>query len=243
MARFKLIWWDKGSGSKDGVSIWCLIVPPRCSRVNHFSVLFFFLSVAFLLYYFCVGLWWYFNECSRLWSSFKVCKFVVDCSTVILLPQGWTKDVKFCNDFLACSYEPPSIGLVLNDTLQGGLLAKPLKFQERGQITKQRGMEEGVPIWYPVALPGYVAMGCIASKSSAPEPNGANHVCYVCNELVTCLNFTVHSIWDSSTLRYGNEELSMWFVENEVIVGHGDVHTGLHSSGLLPKWYCTFTML
>jgi len=46
--------------------------------------------------------------------------------------------------FLACSYEPPSIGLMLNDTLERGLLAKPLWFQERGQITKQRGMEEWV---------------------------------------------------------------------------------------------------
>jgi hypothetical protein len=51
-----------------------------------------------LLYFFCVGLWWYFKEGSTLWSSFKVYKIVVDCSTIILLPQGWTKDVKFCND-------------------------------------------------------------------------------------------------------------------------------------------------
>ncbi len=66
VARFKLIWWDKGSGSRDGVSIWRPIVHPRmcnvgwfgCSRVNHFSALFFFVSDSFLLYFFCVGLWW-----------------------------------------------------------------------------------------------------------------------------------------------------------------------------------------
>jgi vacuolar protein sorting-associated protein 13A/C len=100
-----------------------------------------------------------------------------------------------------------------------------------------------VSFWYPVALLGYIAMGCIASKSSVPEPDGANHVCCVHNELVAHVNFTAHSIWDSSTLRYGNEELSIWPVENEVIVSHGDVHTVLHSCGLLPKWYYTFTML
>jgi hypothetical protein len=61
--------------------------------------------------------------------------------------------------------------------------------------------------------------------------------------LTTHFNFIVHSIRDNSTLRYGNEEMSIWSVENEVIVGHRDVHTILHSSGLLPKWYCTFTML
>jgi hypothetical protein len=143
---------------------------------------------------------------------------------------------------LACSYEPPSIGLVLNDTLEGGLLVKLIQFQERGQISKRRSME-GVSFWYPVAPPRCIAMGCIASKSSVPEPDGANHVCCVCNELVMHVNFTAHSTWDSSTLQYGNEELSIWPVENEVIVGRGDVHTVLHSSGLLPKWYCTFTML
>jgi hypothetical protein len=78
-------------------------------------------------------------------------------------------------------------------------------------------------------------MGCIANKSSIPEPDGANHVCYVCNELVTHLNFTAHNIWDSSTLRYGNEKLSIWPVENEVIVSHGHVHIVLHSNGHLPK--------
>jgi hypothetical protein len=38
--------------------------------------------------------------------------------------------------FLACSYEPQSIGLLLDDTLESGLLAKPLWFQEWGQIAK-----------------------------------------------------------------------------------------------------------
>jgi hypothetical protein len=102
---------------------------------------------------------------------------------------------------------------------------------------------EGVSFWYPVALPSYIAMGCIASKSSILELDGANHVCCVHNELVTHVNCTTHSIWDSSTLRYGNEDLSIWPIKNEVIMGHGDVHTILHSSGLLPKWYYTFTML
>jgi vacuolar protein sorting-associated protein 13A/C len=84
--------------------------------------------------------------------------------------------------FLACSFELLSIGLLLNDTLEVGLLAKPLRFQEQGQITKRSGMEEGVSFWYPVALPGYVAMGCIASKSSVLEPDGANQVCCVRND-------------------------------------------------------------
>ncbi len=38
VARFKLIWWDKGSGSKDGVSIWRQIVPPGCAMLGDLAV-------------------------------------------------------------------------------------------------------------------------------------------------------------------------------------------------------------
>jgi len=64
VARFKLIWWDKGSGSKDGVSIWHPIVSPGCAMLGDLAVQglpffcsFLFLSDAFLLYFFCLGLW------------------------------------------------------------------------------------------------------------------------------------------------------------------------------------------
>jgi hypothetical protein len=38
VARFKLIWWDKCSGSKDGVSIWHPIVPPGCAMLGDLVV-------------------------------------------------------------------------------------------------------------------------------------------------------------------------------------------------------------
>jgi len=38
VARFKLIWWDKGSGSRDGVSIWRPIVPPGCAMLGDLAV-------------------------------------------------------------------------------------------------------------------------------------------------------------------------------------------------------------
>ncbi len=37
-ARFKLICWDKGSGSRDGVSIWHPIVPPECAMLGDLAV-------------------------------------------------------------------------------------------------------------------------------------------------------------------------------------------------------------
>jgi vacuolar protein sorting-associated protein 13A/C len=38
VARFKLIWWDKGSGSRDAVSIWRPIVPPGCAMLGDLAV-------------------------------------------------------------------------------------------------------------------------------------------------------------------------------------------------------------
>ncbi len=38
VARFKLIWWDKGSGSKNGVSIWHPIVSPWCAMLGDLAV-------------------------------------------------------------------------------------------------------------------------------------------------------------------------------------------------------------
>jgi hypothetical protein len=103
----------------------------------------------------------------------------------------------FVVTFLACSYELPSNGLVLNHTLKGGLLAKPLQFRS-------------------------------GDRSRSGEAWSGCH-------FVTRLNFTVHNIWDSSTLGYGNEELSIWPVENEVIVSHGHVHTVLHPMETFPS--------
>ncbi len=55
VARFKLIWWDKGSGSKDGVSIWHPIVSPGCAMLGDLAVqgLPFFCSFFFNLMPFC----------------------------------------------------------------------------------------------------------------------------------------------------------------------------------------------
>jgi vacuolar protein sorting-associated protein 13A/C len=38
VAKFKLIWWDKGSGSKIGVSIWHPIVSPGCAMLGDLAV-------------------------------------------------------------------------------------------------------------------------------------------------------------------------------------------------------------
>lgn len=38
VGRFKLVWWDKGSGSGDGISIWRPFVPAGCAMVGDIAV-------------------------------------------------------------------------------------------------------------------------------------------------------------------------------------------------------------
>ena len=38
VGRFKLVWWDKGSGSQEGISIWRPNVPPGCAMLGDIAV-------------------------------------------------------------------------------------------------------------------------------------------------------------------------------------------------------------
>jgi hypothetical protein len=78
----------------------------------------------------------------EFFQCLQVCCRLQDCNIVTTMLNKRSKI--FVVTFLACSYELPSIELVLNQTLKWGLLDKPLWFQERGQITNRRGMEEQV---------------------------------------------------------------------------------------------------
>jgi len=78
----------------------------------------------------------------EFFQCLQVCCRLQDCNIVTTMLNKRSKN--FVVTFLACSYELPSIELVLNQTLKWGLLDKPLWFQERGQITNRRGMEEQV---------------------------------------------------------------------------------------------------
>ncbi|KAG0604101.1 hypothetical protein M758_10G145000 [Ceratodon purpureus] len=151
VGRFKLVWWDKGSGSGDGISIWRPFVPAGCAMVGDIAV------------------------------------------------KG---------------YEPPSTGLVLRDTEEGGLISKAERFQELGHISKQRHLD-GVYFWIPVAPPGYSVLGCIAGKSSSPDKDVMESIRCVRNDLVSSANFVDSSLWSTKALKSRQQQLSIWPVENE----------------------------
>ncbi|BBN04917.1 vacuolar protein sorting-associated protein 13A/C [Marchantia polymorpha subsp. ruderalis] len=151
IARFELIWWNKGSGSKKGISIWRPVIPAGC---------------------------------------------------VIL------------GDIAVDGYLPPDVGLALRDNEESGQLCKPLRFYRRGQVPRKRNMGT-VSFWFPVAPVNYVAMGCIASTTSNSPPEAINFVRCVRKDLVIGANFSSSSLWDSTCMKSGNDELRIWPVENE----------------------------
>ncbi|KAG0557949.1 hypothetical protein KC19_11G167800 [Ceratodon purpureus] len=151
VGRFKLVWWDKGSGSHEGISIWRPNVPPGCAMLGDIAV------------------------------------------------KG---------------YEPPSTGLVLRDTEEGGLISRPERFRELAHISKQRHLD-GVYFWIPVPPPGYSAIGCIAGKSSRPDKDVMESIRCVRNDLVSSANFAESSLWTTRSLKAGQQQLSIWTVENE----------------------------
>jgi vacuolar protein sorting-associated protein 13A/C len=112
-------------------------------------------------------------------------------------------------------YEPPSTGLVLRDTEEGGLISKPERFQELAHISKQRHLD-GVYFWIPVPPPGYSVIGCIAGKSSHPDKDVMESIRCVRNDLVSSANFAESSLWTTRSLKAGQQQLSIWPVGNEV---------------------------
>jgi vacuolar protein sorting-associated protein 13A/C len=109
-------------------------------------------------------------------------------------------------------YKPPSMGLVLwdaNEDGDGGLFAKPEKFEKQGYL------KDDIAFWLPVAPSGYVSLGCVASRSSSPDKDLQNIVRCVRSDLVMGTTFA-SCIADTSSIKHRAAELSIWPVENKV---------------------------
>jgi vacuolar protein sorting-associated protein 13A/C len=113
-----------------------------------------------------------------------------------------------------CRYEPPNVGLVLHDLIDGTTLRSPLDFQKVGHIDKRGGMDS-VSFWFPQAPPGYVSLGCIASKS-ATKPEEINLLRCVRSDLVSGDQFPDNSIWDTTEIKHTREGFSIWTLDNEI---------------------------
>lgn len=104
---------------------------------------------------------------------------------------------------------------MLRDNCETDLLQKPVRFRLQGQISKKRGVE-AVSFWFPVAPPGYVALGCVATRTSTPQVEDTQSVTCVRTDLVIGVPLPAARLWDTEALRHVKPDFSIWPLQNEV---------------------------
>ncbi|GAB2263603.1 hypothetical protein Droror1_Dr00025737 [Drosera rotundifolia] len=119
----------------------------------------------------------------------------------------------YFGDVAVKGYEPPDSCVVFKDA-DDQLLKAPLDFKMVGQLKKQKGMES-ISFWMPQAPPGYVALGCVACKSS-PKHQDFSLLRCIRSDLVSGDQFSEESVWDTSDLRIRTTGFSIWSVGNEL---------------------------
>ncbi|KAG0559465.1 hypothetical protein KC19_10G107200 [Ceratodon purpureus] len=124
-------------------------------------------------------------------------------------------------DCLVRGLEPPGVGVALRDD-DTGRLAKPLRYLQRMHTTG-RGLED-VVVWFPVAPTGYVAVGCVVSKTQ--QMPSLDLVRCLRIDLVTQSRLSKPAVWSLASERSptsvwsmsgarGGYSCSMWRVENQ----------------------------
>ncbi|XP_048140983.1 uncharacterized protein LOC115736923 isoform X3 [Rhodamnia argentea] len=127
-----------------------------------------------------------------------------------VVPQGMV----YFGDIAVQGYEPPSTCTVVHDTGGEELFIAPLDFQLVGQIKKQKGVE-GISFWMPQAPPGYVSLGCVASKS-IPKQHDFSALRCIRSDMVSGDQFSEESLWDTSGTKIKTEPFSIWAIGNEL---------------------------
>ncbi|KAK9984845.1 hypothetical protein SO802_034370 [Lithocarpus litseifolius] len=127
-----------------------------------------------------------------------------------VVPQGMV----YFGDIAVKGYEPPNNCIVLHDSGDEELFKAPLSFQLVGQIKKQRGMDN-ISFWLPQPPPGYVSLGCVASKGP-PKQNEFSTLRCMRTDMVTGDQFLEESIWDTSEAKFTSGPFSIWVVDNEL---------------------------
>lgn len=74
---------------------------------------------------------------------------------------------------------------------------------------------ESITFWLPQSPPGYVSLGCVASKGK-PKQNEFEKLRCIRSDLVTGDHFLEDSVWDSSEARHTREPFGIWAVGNEL---------------------------
>lgn len=120
---------------------------------------------------------------------------------------------RFLQLLLECSYEKPNSAVVLHDPGDESFLKAPQDFQLIGRIKKQKGAES-ITFWLPIPPPGFVALGCVASRGS-PKTDDIGSLRCIRSDMVAGDQFADESIWDTSETRM-SEHFSLWSIGNDL---------------------------
>ncbi|XP_042394059.1 uncharacterized protein LOC121984930 isoform X2 [Zingiber officinale] len=125
----------------------------------------------------------------------------------------FSPEMVFLGDIAIQGYEPPNSGIVLHDPGDESFLKIPKDFQLVGYIKKQKGAES-ISFWLPQAPPGFVALGCVASKGY-PRGDDISLLRCIRSDMVTGDQFDDESIWNTSETSV-SEHFSLWHVDNDL---------------------------
>ncbi|XP_073352999.1 uncharacterized protein [Aegilops tauschii subsp. strangulata] len=123
-----------------------------------------------------------------------------------------SEEMFYFGDIALNGYEPPNSAVVLRDTGEDTFLRAPESYKIVGQIKKHRG-RDGISFYYPQAPPGFVALGCVASKGPPTKEDFSMLRC-IRSDMVTGGQFSEESVWDSRGSKT-SENFSLWTVDED----------------------------
>ncbi|XP_031385571.1 uncharacterized protein LOC116199374 isoform X2 [Punica granatum] len=126
-----------------------------------------------------------------------------------LVPPGMV----YFGDIAVRGYEPPNTCIVLHGAGNEEIFRAPVDFQLVGQVKRYRGMES-ISFWMPQAPPGFVSLGCVASKSM-PKQNDFSSLRCIRSDMVSGDQFLDERLWDTSDAKAA-EPFSIWAVGNDL---------------------------
>ncbi|MQL90984.1 hypothetical protein Taro_023590, partial [Colocasia esculenta] len=140
----------------------------------------------------------------RMWWD-KGCEFCKPVSIWRPLPRP---GFSILGDCIVEGLEPPALGLLFKYD-NTGISARPEQFTKVAHIFR-KGLDEAF-VWYPIAPPGYVSLGCIITKTD--EVPDRDSFCCPRMDLVNQANISEIPISRSSSSK-GPNCWSIWKVEN-----------------------------
>ncbi|GJP54206.1 hypothetical protein CLOM_g13301 [Closterium sp. NIES-68] len=125
-------------------------------------------------------------------------------------------------DCVAEGFDPPDSGLLLLDDSDSGRLARPLSYLHKLTLAAPAWPHEA-SVWFPLAPPGYVALGCVVTRGREPPAPGLGVRC-VRLDLLSVKGFTGRPVWTVSLPPKGESVACFWPVMNQAgtFLVHGD---------------------